>query len=280
MMPRNSLLTQASRLKICNSSPGFPFRSRTERWASRVAKNNCSSENLPHPLATGRFARRITGTSILSSNSKRFLSFIGVSQAAEESEDISVEIAVSDRPTGSLFDTSPHNNNKPAVGPTLVGATGMIQRTFGPRSNAEGLLATGGAALAAHASFDPDYDRARDWIRHHAVGPAVLSPILIAGLTGALTEAAFPQAVITAQAMRHHRPLIVGVPVAATIQVVSVREARRLSSMDENDGLQPLAHEKKLGYNVVLRTAVTRVRDDCIIAEGSHELWVPDYCHM
>ena len=43
-----------------------------------------------------------------------------------------------DGPTGSLFET-----DKPMIGPELVGATASIQRTFGPRSNAEGLLATG-----------------------------------------------------------------------------------------------------------------------------------------
>lgn len=192
------------------------------------------------------------------------------------------ELTDEDGPSGILFSV-----DKPPIGPALVGATGTVQRTFGPRSNAEGLLATGGSALAAHASFDPDYDRAQDWIRHHAVGPAVLSPILIAGLTGALTEAAFPHGVITAQSMRHKRPLIVGVPVASMIQVVSVNEAaqqQQLSSFlqqqqdEEEEGNSD--HKRKHGYNVVLRTVVTRVRDDCVIAEGSHELWVPDYLRM
>ena len=177
-----------------------------------------------------------------------------------------------DGPSGSLFGA-----NKLPIGPDLVGATGSIHRTFGPRSNAEGLLATGGAALAAHASFDPDYDRAQDWIRHHAVGPAVLSPILVAGLTGALTEAAFPHGVITAQSMRHKRPLIVGVPVASMIQVISVKESQELSSSAENATNE---QTRKHGYDVVLRTVVTRVRDDCVIAEGTHELWVPDYLQM
>jgi hypothetical protein len=182
-----------------------------------------------------------------------------------------------DRPTGSLFLAT-----KPPIGPDLVGATGMIRRTFGPRSNAEGLLATGGPDLAAHASFDPDYNRAQDWIRHHAVGPAVLSPILISGLTGALTEAAFPQGVITAQSMRHLRPLIVGVPVASLIEVLSVTKSQIIKSFDENDegDHSSTDHKRKHGYDVVLRTIVSRVRDDSIIAEGSHELWVPDYLHM
>lgn len=178
-----------------------------------------------------------------------------------------------DGPTGILF-----SFDKPSIGSDLVGATGMIRRTFGPRSNAEGLLATGGAALAAHASFDPDYNRAQDWIRHHAVGPAVLSPILIAGLTGALTEAAFPHGVSTAQSMRLKRPLIVGVPVAAMIQVVAVQESRKVSPLDDED--ENHVGTRKHGYDVVLKTLVTRVRDDCVIAEGSHELWVPDFGRM
>jgi hypothetical protein len=183
-----------------------------------------------------------------------------------------------ERPRGSLFQLS-----KAPIGPELVGAIGMIRRTFGPRSNAEGLLATGGPDLAAHASFDPDYNRAQDWIRHHAVGPAVLSPILISGLTGALTEAAFPNAVITFQSMKHLRPLIVGVPVASTIEVISVTKAQRtkyLDNDDDNNNSSETDQSRKHGYDVVLRTLVSRVRDDCIIAEGTHELWVPDYLHM
>jgi hypothetical protein len=181
-----------------------------------------------------------------------------------------------ERPTGALF--APRRPR----GPELVGATGMIRRTFGPRSNAEGLLATGGPDLAAHASFDPDYQRAQDWIRHHAVGPAVLSPILIAGLTGALTEAAFPQGVITAQSMKHVRPLIVGVPVASMIEVVSVTKAEPNNTTEfmEDDSEQRTDRKRKHGYDVVLRTVVSRVRDNCIIAEGTHELWLPDYLSM
>lgn len=208
---------------------------------------------------------------VLDCNGHRGLS----SSSAVRSSDVATDDI--DRPTGSLFATV----DKPPIGPDLIGATGVIQRTFGPRSNAEGLLATGGAALAAHASFDPDYDRAQDWIRHHAVGPAVLSPILIAGLTGALTEAAFPHGVITAHSMRHHRPLIVGVTVASMIQVVAVKEVKELHASEEDaDDSSNRDHKRKNGYNVSLRTLVTRVRDDAVIAEGTHELWVPDYLRM
>jgi hypothetical protein len=112
--------------------------------------------------------------------------------------------------------------SKQELGPNLVGQIGCIQRTFCPRSNAQAMLVTGGEALAAHASFDPDYKRAQGWIRHHAVGPATLSPILIGGLIGALVEAAFPQAVVVRRAMEHVRPLIVGTDVQAQIEVIRV----------------------------------------------------------
>ena len=193
-------------------------------------------------------------------------------------------------PTGSLF-----TDNIP-VGPGLLGATASIQRTFGPRSNAEGLLAVGGAALAARSSFDPNYARAQEWIRHHAVGPARLSPVLLAGLTGALTEAAFPHAIMVGHTVRHHRPLIVGVTVTASIQVTAVQPATtrpvlRDDDDDEDNDSNQNHHEehertaganaeRKWGYNVTLKTAVTRVRDDAVIAQGTNELWVPDYLTM
>lgn len=153
-----------------------------------------------------------------------------------------------DGPYGTLFEQQQPAN-------ALVGATGSIQRTFGPHCNADGLLASGGDALAAHASFDPDYHRARDWIHNHSVGPAVVSPVLLSGLTGALTEAAFPRAVVTRQTMEQVQPVVVGVPVTATIAVTQVEE-------------------EKNGYRLQLKTSVTRERDDALITEGSHELWV------
>lgn len=108
-----------------------------------------------------------------------------------------------DGPWGDLFGAS--------VGRSLVGKNASIRRTFDAQSNALGLLTCGGEDLAKHASFDPEYERARDWIQHHAVGPAVLSPVLISGLVGALVEAAVPQSIPLASTMRQIRPLIVGV---------------------------------------------------------------------
>lgn len=108
-----------------------------------------------------------------------------------------------DGPGGDLFLAE--------VGPGLMGKSAWIRRTFDPRSNSLSLLTCGGEALAKHASFDPEYNRARDWIRHHPVGPAVLSPVLINGLVGALVEASVPQAIPVSSSMNQIRPLIVGV---------------------------------------------------------------------
>jgi hypothetical protein len=167
-----------------------------------------------------------------------------------------------DGPVGDLF-----RGNK-EIGSSLIGQTASIRRTFGPRSNAQALLTCGGEALAAHASFDPDYLRAQDWIRSHAVGPAVLSPVLISGMVGALVEAAFPFCVPDTQSMKMLRPLIVGVSVNAKIQVENViRETG-----DE-------ANREK-GYQVVLSTQVARVRDDTLIAEGTSSIWIFDYQKM
>lgn len=163
------------------------------------------------------------------------------------------------------------------VGPSLVGLTAQVKRTFGPRDNAQAMLTCGGEALAAHASFDPDYERAKTWVRHHAVGPAVLSPVLISGLTGALVEAAFPQAIIMSQGMSQIRPLIVGVPVIGKIEASSVIDTRKngFRAVEIGEGF-----EKCHGYQVDLKSLVLRVRDDAVIAEGVYSIWIPDYEHM
>lgn len=172
-----------------------------------------------------------------------------------------------ERPMGALFE-------KRTLGPDLLGKTASIRRTFGPRSSPEALLICGGAALAAHASFDPDYKRAQGWIRHHAVGPAVLSPILISGLVGALVEAAFPEAVPDRQSLQELCPLIVGVEIKAEIEVVSVVDKRAESGGQGGEG------NREYGYQVGLETQVTRVRDNMLIAKGEHIIWIPDYRRM
>lgn len=190
-----------------------------------------------------------------------------------------------DEPFGDLWE-SPKG-----IRPDLIGKTAMIRRTFGPRSNAQAMLTCGGEALAAHASFDPDYSRAQGWIRHHAVGPAVLSPVLITGVVGALVEATFPQAVPVSQSMKQHRPLIVGVAIHAKIEVVQV-----VSSNNDEEGVSNKGrthntdgspdrgeedrYDRRYGHQVDLKTTVARVRDDVVIAEGEHSVWIPDYLHM
>jgi hypothetical protein len=182
----------------------------------------------------------------------------------------------SNGPWGDLF----HAN----VGPDLMGKTASIRRTFDAQSNALGLLTCGGEALAKDASFDPEYHRARDWIRHHAVGPAVLSPVLISGLVGALVEAAVPQSVPHRYSMHQIRPLIVGVEVCATIEVVAVADPEESEHGSSPCGSDPNDHEdayeRNNGFEVCLRTEVTRVRDGAKIAEGTHTIWIPDYLHM
>lgn len=175
-----------------------------------------------------------------------------------------------DGPTGELF--SPSN----WMGDVQVGQRGRIQRVFGPRDTAEVMLLTGGPSLAGNASFDPNYDQAQSWIRQHPVGPAALTPALIPGLVGALVEAAFPRAVVVQQELRHVRPLIVGLAVQAEIEVAEIVQS------DENSN--PLMEGEEgtygAGHLVLLKTKVTRVRDDACIAQGKHKIWIPDYNNM
>jgi len=162
-------------------------------------------------------------------------------------------------PRGNLFHSP--------IGDSLLNKTASIRRTFSPRSNAQAMLICGGPILAAHASFDPNFDRARSYIRNHAVGPAVLSPILISGLIGALIEASLPQSFLISSDMKQHLPLIVGVQVEATIKVISVIEGRKDESPDATD--------KSRGYELLLGTEVKTVSDGRLISEGSQKVWMP-----
>ena len=172
----------------------------------------------------------------------------------------------------------------------IVGKTGSIRRSFGPQSNAEAMITCGGEPLAAHASFDPNYGRAQEWIRSHPVGPAVLSPILISGLVGSLVEAAFPKAVAVKSSMDYLRPLIVGVEVRAKIEVVSVCKSGSSGGDNNCEGGKAAAttttneqkdvRERQNGHQVNLRTSVFRITDETMIAEGTHSIWIPDYLHM
>lgn len=187
-----------------------------------------------------------------------------------------------------------------------IGKTATIRRTFGAQANADAMLLCGGTTLAAHASFDPLYARAQGWIHNHAVGPAVLSPILTAGLLTTLVEAAFPQAIPRTQSLAHVKPLIVGVAVNATIRVTNVtrsaqdeepqQESNQLPPIDEKDesclpsgpppsssSSQTLGHNNNnklggsMGYQIDLEASVARVRDGAVVTQGTMSLWLPDY---
>ncbi|CAB9522536.1 expressed unknown protein [Seminavis robusta] len=183
-------------------------------------------------------------------------------------------------PVGDLF-------SFPAIGDDIIGKTGSIRRSFGPQCNAEAMITCGGEALAAHASFDPNYARAKDWIRSHPVGPAVLSPVLISGLVGTLVEAAFPKSVAINSSMQFLQPLIVGVEVRAKIQVITVATTGGSNTLatakeeeDPDDDPQNEVRKRKHGHQVDLKTQVFRINDEIVIAEGTHSVWIPDYLHM
>lgn len=148
----------------------------------------------------------------------------------------------------------------------FVGKTASIKRVFGPGSNAQALLTCGGDELAQQASFDPDYETAKGWIRSRPVGPAVLSSTLLSGLVGALIEASFPQTVPVNNSLNFLHPLIVGMEVSASIRVEGVKQKERVGHV-KND----------MGYEILLSTQVTRVQDDVKIAEGHTTVWIPGY---
>ena len=219
----------------------------------------------------------LSSVPLLQYQTGRWLSSSPVQTAFEPAEDDSKG------PMGDLF-------RFPEIGSIdIIGKKGSIRRSFGPQSNAEAMITCGGEALAAQASFDPNYLRAKDWIRSHPVGPAVLSPVLISGLVGALVEAAFPKAIAIGSQMQFLRPLIVGVEVRAQIEVIAVAKAGASSLEDaqqrqqatENDHRQHNdVRKRKNGYQVNLKTNVLRINDGLIIAEGGHSIWIPDYLHM
>jgi len=177
---------------------------------------------------------------------------------------------------GDLFQYAKERSSKSSivVGDDFVGKTASINRVFGPGANAQALLTSGGEQLAQQASFDPNYKIAKDWIRSRPVGPAVLSTTLVSGLVGALTEASFPQSVPVNSSISFLHPLIVGVEVAASIRVESVRKTKRDNGDATADGQNG---STSTGYEILLSTQVTRVQDDAIIAEGVHTVWIPGY---
>ncbi len=180
-------------MRRSNSGALRSFRPRNQRAPIRMVSRSALSATMSsNSLYTGQYFSSTTTRSL--NNRQSFFS-----TTASSVEDYTDDFD----PWGDLFEAS--------VGPELVGKKAHIRRKFDAQSNALGLLTCGGQALAKHASFDPEYERARGWIQHHAVGPAVMSPVLIGGLVGALVEAAVPQSVPMASTMRQIRPLIVGV---------------------------------------------------------------------
>ena len=188
--------------------------------------------------------------------------FSTVTYDYEEDDDDDYDL----RPYGDLFDAHRH------ISASLVGTSAQVRRVFGAGANAQGLLACGGEALARHASFDPNYNRARSYIQNRAIGPAVLSPVLIGGMVGALVEAALPQSIPIRSELQQVNPLIVGVEVAAKATVVQVQHFTASSSASET----PIGFTSRQdGYEIELETQVTRTQDGAIIAQGSHSVWVP-----
>ncbi len=187
-----------------------------------------------------------------------------------------------DGPTGDLFVTSSNEAVDETASRTIsaaeirVGNLASIRRTFGPNDNAQALLLCGGSSLARHASFDPTYARAKTWIRSHAIGPAVVEPILIQGLVAALIEAAFPQRVPLSQQMTYHRPLIVGVEMEATVTVTQIEKNASASTIDTASIDESVARSPGDGVQVTLHAECKRVRDDTCVAEGTHQIWIPD----
>uniref|UniRef100_A0A7S2RPL8 Uncharacterized protein n=1 Tax=Eucampia antarctica TaxID=49252 RepID=A0A7S2RPL8_9STRA len=180
------------------------------------------------------------------------------------------EVKDSHRPMGDLFHLQKISKER------LLSKSASIRRTFGPQDNAQALLTLGGPSLAENSSFDPQYDRAREWIHHHAVGPTVQSPVLLTGLVGALVEAALPSSIVTSSTMTQVRPLIVGLEVEAKIIVQSVGQ-NNTSTDSETKTIRDDRFQRDSGYEITLGTQVTRVRDGAIIAEGNHSVWIADY---
>lgn len=178
-------------------------------WMMVGIKNQSFQKTIPAPSIINSFSRH--------SDHPRFSSHtINVSKTSSTVSEYSTSQINNDEndkgPKGDLF--------KAEIGPDLVNKYASINRIFGPNCNAQAMLTCGGKELAKHASFDPQYSRAKDWIRSHPVGPAVISPLLISGLLTALIEAAMPQSIPLSTSMEMVRPLIVGVSFGRSIKYV------------------------------------------------------------
>lgn len=231
-------------------------------------------------------ARKLVTTNLVTMNARRPSSLLSSSSSTYyNNNDERAYSKTSNhkyQPMGDLFQSSKKKQSASTTTSTsgaaaqdFVGKTASISRVFGAGANAQALLTCGGEELAQHASFDPNYENAKDWIRSRPVGPAVLSSTLISGLVGALIEASFPQTVPRNSSINFLRPLIVGMEVAASIKVESVNETQR----DDGSKIGGKNGNGKAesGYEILLSTQVIRVQDDVVIAEGCHTVWIPGY---
>ena len=74
--------------------------------------------------------------------------------------------------------------------------------------------------------------------------------------------------------------------VTARIEVIDVCDGESTKGCDASSSSSSTpessreVYERKGGYEVQLKTEVTRMRDGAAIAEGTHMIFVPDYLHM
>lgn len=177
-----------------------------------------------------------------------------------------------------MFDTK--NNDKKSGHDSLLHEKASIRRTFESSANAQAMLISGGPQLASNASFDPLYSRAKNYIRNHAVGQAVLSPILIHGLIGALVESRFPSGFMEKCTLEQRLPLIVGCEVEASLEVVGVNQVLRTGSDSNHFSNRKIDHSVMIrmeGLEVELITKVVRISDGEDIAVGTQTIWLPEH---
>lgn len=76
--------------------------------------------------------------------------------------------------------------------------------------------------------------------------------------------------------------------VCAKVEVVEVKDPEKEQTLadssslkdDDDDDHHNDTYERKKGYAVTLKTEVSRLRDGAVIANGTHEIWIPDYLHF
>ena len=242
-----------------------------------VIKNQIANRKAPEPMSRAIYNSTRAVRVVLSSLDRKALATTGAHSLL--SENIILTTKATRLHSTQASDDDPLSSSA-GIPINLLHKKASTRRTFAPNSNAQAMLVCGGEALAAHASWDPQYSRARKYIRNHAVGPAVLSPVLIQGLVGALVEANLSQSFFVENRLRQLRPLIVGVEVEAEFEVISVvpsgmNNARKGDIKKTIDTSQIL--KAMHGYELELETRVKRTSDGAVIAEGQQTVWLPEY---